>query len=95
MLAVTPGQGKVANPQVLKEPAIYLFHKETNPVERFRIFPLKMKQKILSNFLSVGNFPLYFSEVAPPTHSNKMSQPLAEQKSGSSTSSLVRMSLDL
>lgn len=38
MLAVTPGQGKVANPQVSKEPAIYLFHKETNPVERFRIF---------------------------------------------------------
>ena len=38
MLIVTPGQGKVAGTQVSKEPAIYLLHKETNPVERFHIF---------------------------------------------------------
>lgn len=38
MLIVTPGQGKVAGTQVSKEPDIYLFQKEKNPVEGFHIF---------------------------------------------------------
>lgn len=79
MLIVTPGQGEVAGTEVSKEPAIHLFHKERNPVERFHIFcPLKMKQKILISFL--WEVFSIFLKLIPylHTHTHKMSQLLAK-----------------
>lgn len=90
---MTPGQGKVAGTQVSKEPDVYLFHKEANPVEVFTFFLFKIKQNILTNFLSVGNCR---SEAGPTHSTHEMSQLLAKYMHGrSATSALVKMSVDL
>lgn len=64
MLIVTPGQGKVTGTRCQKSQIFICFTRKKIPWKGSTFFPIKMKQNVLIDFLSVGNFP---SEV-DPTH---------------------------